>query len=58
MQANRASNPLPLVPEATSARPIDMSPGGLHHMAVSHDDTTTGALHFFQDENGEVLSLI
>ena len=31
---------------------------GKFHSAVSHDDTTEGALHWFQDESGNVYFLI
>ena len=27
------------------------------HLAVSHDDTTDGAIHWFQDESGESVVL-
>lgn len=27
------------------------------HLAVSHDDTTDGAIHWFQDESGELVVL-
>lgn len=30
---------------------------GKFHSAVSHDDTTEGALHWFQDESGKVQCL-
>ncbi|KAK3580386.1 hypothetical protein CHS0354_001504, partial [Potamilus streckersoni] len=37
-------------------RPIPSQPVGQMHVAVSHDDTTDGATHWFQDEKGNWYS--